>query len=395
MLQKLASHNDDIRRLIERGYALAVDSHYLVIRDIPYLDDKGQLHLGAFVTKLVHKTPELVSQENHQVFFAGSSPYGLDGRPISNIGDNAITLALGEACQDVVVQRQFSHKLKGNGGLRDYGDFFEKVETYTNTISGPAIEKFKANPYTFREVKSAKIESPFKFQDTLTSRAQITDLAAKFKEEVVAIVGAGGTGGYVLDLLVKTPVKEIRLFDLDLFHVHNAYRSPGTTVEDEFNKPKIDAYQQRYDSFRTGLVTKAKFVDETCAEDFEGVTFVFVCVDKGSSRKGIFDLLISKKIPFIDVGMGLKRKDEKLVGEMRTTYFSGEKGQETQERQLAPINDNPDDIYKTNIQIAELNALNACLAVIRYKQVLGFYSEDIPYTQMIFRLGDLKLLGEE
>ena len=51
MLQKLANHNDDIRRLLERGYALALDSHYLVIRDIPYLDHLGQLQVGAFVTK--------------------------------------------------------------------------------------------------------------------------------------------------------------------------------------------------------------------------------------------------------------------------------------------------------------------------------------------------------
>jgi hypothetical protein len=33
--------------------------------------------------------------------------------------------------------------------------------------------------------------------------------------------------------------------------------------------------------------------------------------------------------------------------------------------------DDPDDIYRKSVQIAELNALNACLAVIRYKQVRG------------------------
>ena len=38
-----------------------------------------------------------------------------------------------------------------------------------------------------------------------------------------------------------------------------------------------------------------------------------------------------------------------------------------------------------------------CCGVVpfKYKQVLGFYSEDLSHTQMIFRLGDLKLLGEE
>ncbi len=31
--------------------------------------------------------------------------------------------------------------------------------------------------------------------------------------------------------------------------------------------------------------------------------------------------------------------------------------------------------YASNIQIAELNALNACLAVIKWKQLSGFYQD--------------------
>jgi hypothetical protein len=38
----------------------------------------------------------------------------------------------------------------------------------------------------------------FKFQDTLTSRAEIGDLSALFKDDVVALIGLGGTGAYVL-----------------------------------------------------------------------------------------------------------------------------------------------------------------------------------------------------
>lgn len=56
----------------------------------------------------------------------------------------------------------------------------------------------------------------------------------------MAVIGTGGTGGYVLDFLVKTPVREIRAFDFDLFHVHNAFRSPGRLEESELGKPKVD-----------------------------------------------------------------------------------------------------------------------------------------------------------
>jgi len=45
-------------------------------------------------------------------------------------------------------------------------------------------------------------------------------------------------GGYLLDFLVKMPVREIRGFDFDFFHVHNAFRSPGRLAEDDLGKPK-------------------------------------------------------------------------------------------------------------------------------------------------------------
>ena len=179
----------------------------------------------------------------------------------------------------------------------------------SSIISGPAIELYNANPYTFRVVEEVVSDSVFKFHDTLTSRAEITDLSAKFKDDVIAIIGLGGTGAYVLDFLVKTPVREIRAFDLDSFHVHNAFRSPGRLEPTELDKTKAEVYRSRYDNFRTGLSVEPKLIDSSCSGDLDGVTFAFVCVDKGSSRAGIFDLLISKGIPFIDVGMGLNRKN--------------------------------------------------------------------------------------
>ena len=47
-----------------------------------------------------------------------------------------------------------------------------------------------------------------------------------------------------------------------------------------------------------------------------------------------------------------------------------------------------------NIQISEINALNACLAVIRFKQLRGFYFEETPYYNLLLEIGDLKVVGE-
>lgn len=391
MFQKLVSHNDDLRRLVESGYAVAFDSNYLVIKDIPYLDADKNLQIGTIVTKLKFLDQGNVAQDDHQIFFAGSVPHNLDGIPIPNLGGGPTQLALSDSSNDVVVQRSFSNKPRDTG---KFVDFFEKIESYVSIISGPAIELHSANPLTYRTVEDRAVDSVFKIHDTLTSRAEITDLSSKFDDDVVAIIGLGGTGAYLLDFLVKTPVREIRAFDLDRYHVHNAFRSPGRLDLDEFDKPKAEIYQARYENFRYGLSAVPKFVDASCEEDLEGVTFAFVCVDKGSSRAGIFDLLISKDIPFIDVGMGLNRKHGPLNGMLRATYYPPGRGDEIRSKGFAELKDNPDDLYRTNIQIGELNALNACLAVIKFKQLRGFYQEETSLHHLLFKVGDLKTFGE-
>ena len=391
MFLKLVNHNDDLRRLVEKGYAIAFDSNHLVVRDIPYLDSESRLQVGTIVAKLEFINQERVTQTDHQVFFGGSVPYGLDRKPIPNLGGGPTQLSLSEASRDVVVERSFSNKPKSTG---KFLDFFEKIESYVAIISGPAIELHDANPYTFRVVEDVASDSVFKFHDTLTSKAEISDLAENFKEDVIAVIGLGGTGAYILDFIVKTPVREIRAFDLDQFCVHNAFRSPGRLEETELGQSKAEVYLNRYGNFRTGLSATPMFIDASCNDDLEGVTFAFVCVDKGTSRAGIFDLLISKGIPFIDVGMGLDRKRGPLNGMVRATYYSAEHAQEVRDKGWAPLVDNPEDLYRANVQISELNALNACLAVIRFKQLRGFYFEEVPYYHLLLELGDLKTVGD-
>lgn len=391
MLHQLASHNDDIRRLLEKGYAVSIDSNYLVVRDILYLDHEKSLKKGALVTKLVFIDSTHVKLEDHQVFFCGTPPHEVTGVPIPNLGGGATTLAL--ESKDISVERSFSNKpfTPDGASFRNFIDLFEKIESYVGIISGPALQLYpEEKVLTFRSVDS-HTESVFKFNDTLTSRAEIGELSVKFKEDVVAIIGLGGTGSYILDFLIKTPVKEIRGFDADHFHIHNAFRSPGKVVEDEFGKPKAEVYENRYSNFRHGILFQKKYILADSKVELEGVTFAFVCVDKGSSRGAIFDLLIAMGIPFIDVGMGLNKKKGAVDGMSRTTYYSVEAGPEMIQKGLAPLHDEVDDIYKTNIQLSELNALNACIAVIRFKQLRGFYVADGDLNNMLFSIHDLDI----
>jgi hypothetical protein len=390
VFQKLVSRNCDLERLVEKGYAVAFDDGYLVVRDIPYLDAAKGLQWGAIVTKLVFIDNERVQQDDHQIFFAGGVPHNLNGAAISNLGGGPTTLALGEGFEDVVVQRSFSNKPVPEGR---FTDFFAKVESYVAIISGPAIEMHGITPLSYRVDKANRGNPIFKFHDTLTSRAEIGDLSALLKDDVIAVIGLGGTGGYLLDFLVKTPVREIRGFDLDAFHVHNAYRSPGRLDAAELDKSKAEVYRNRYDNFRTGLSIEAKYIDATSAAELDGVTFAFVCVDKGPARAAIFDVLIELCIPFIDVGLGLNRKHGPLNGMLRATYYSKESAAQTRAEGHAELSEQPDALYHKNVQICELNALNASLAVVRFKQLRGFYFESAPLYHLLFEIADVKIVG--
>jgi hypothetical protein len=391
MFQKLVSRNPDLATLVERGFAVAFDSNCLVVRDIPYLDATGALQVGSIVAKLVFVDGEQVAQDDHQIYFAGSHPYQLDGTPISNLAGGATTIQLSAACDDVVVQRSFSNKPMPKGR---FDDFAEKIESYVAIISGPAIERHGVTPYSFRVVETSEADPIFKFQDTLTSRAQIADLNFGFSDERVAVIGLGGTGAYLLDMLLRTPVQEVLGFDSDTYHVHTAFRSPGRLDPAELGGMKAHVYAGRYDNFRHGLRIETAHIDDSTAHLLDGVTFAFVCVDKGSSRAGIFDVLIARGISFIDVGMGLNRKHGSLDGMMRATYYSADDAATMRERGLAALADTPDDLYRSNIQIGELNALNACLALIRYKQLRGFYRDTESAKHILFGIGDMHIVRE-
>jgi hypothetical protein len=188
------------------------------------------------------------------------------------------------------------------------------------------------------------------------------------------------------------PVLEIRGFDGDFYYVHNAYRSPGHLNERGLGKAKAEVYRRRYDNFRKNLKVEKKYIDRSSAADLEGVTIAFVCVDKGSARAEIFELLISLGIPFVDIGMGLNRKEGPLAGTLPQPAI-----RRTKRRRFATCS------WRTTLTMStaprsnfsELNAMNACLAVMRYKQLLGFYlDKQAPLHAFGYRRTQAFLPGE-
>ena len=254
----------------------------------------------------------------------------------------------------------------------------------------------EARAQTFPAIPEDAGQSVFKYADTATSRAGIGAVNDRLKGHKIGIVGAGGSGAYVLDLVAKTPVAEIHLFDRDVFSQHNAFRAPGApTLERLRAKPqKVAYYESIYSHMRHGLIPHDVFLDRTNVGLLDNLDFVFVCLDDGSAKHLIVDRLISRAIPFAEMGMGIVLIDDQLGGIVRIVASTPS----TRERAAPHISYSVDDSavneYATNIQIAELNALSAALAVIRWKKLSGVYQDTREYFYSGYSLTSGELIGE-
>lgn len=235
-----------------------------------------------------------------------------------------------------------------------------------------------ATAATFSPIVDENQDAVFRYIDTASSRANIAALGAKLAVPRIAILGLGGTGAYVLDLVAKTPVGEIHLFDGDRLLQHNAFRAPGAAaIEDLVEQPfKVTYYAGIYSRMRRGVVEHPYFVDATTVDELQSMDFVFICIDKGSARKIVVDALEEYGVAFIDVGVGVAVVDDAIGGILRVTASSPGRRQHVHDSNRLPLVDaDGNDEYGSNIQIADLNALNAALAVIRWKKMCGFYSD--------------------
>ena len=118
-------------------------------------------------------------------------------------------------------------------------------------------------------------------------------------------------------------MREIHLFDGDLFLQHNAFRAPGAASLDDLRarRSKVQHYAEVYGRMRRGVIPHPEFIDDKTVAHLAGFDFVFVCVDRPAARKLISDFLHGQSTPFVDVGMELQLIDEAahLIGTCRVT----------------------------------------------------------------------------
>ena len=251
------------------------------------------------------------------------------------------------------------------------------MTTYAAILSGPAtLLKPGVNSRVFRTPEEED-DCIFNYIETASDRVGIGALTERLAAERVAIIGLGGTGSYVLDFVAKTPVREIRLIDGDEFLQHNAFRAPGAPSIDELREvpKKVNYLKDIYSRMHRGIIAHAVTIDRHNVHLLDGITFAFICMEGGEVKRLIVDNLEGLGVPFVDVGMGLELVDGSLGGILRVTASTPANRDHVHQGRICFVGGGEDDVYGSNIQVADLNALNAVMAVIKWKKIRGFYRD--------------------
>ena len=110
------------------------------------------------------------------------------------------------------------------------------------------------------------------------------------------------------------------------------------------------------------------------------MSFVFLSMEGGTVKHQIVEALEAMGLPFVDVALGVvKTPADRLIATVEVN------GSTTDNREAVRTHVDfgklaeEGDPYAENIQIAELNTLNASLAVIWWKKLVGLYHERTPH----------------
>ena len=238
---------------------------------------------------------------------------------------------------------------------------------------------------------------PFKIPNTFEERAAIGGMQDPIRDQRIGIIGLGGTGAYVLDLIAKTPVRAIHLLDSDRVDWHNLMRAPGAPTDDEitFLKKnrlgKVAYYHAKYDPLREGIHAHAVRVDSSMGEFLSEcpIDYAFVCIDQrkncDSPRQDVVYAALSEAgVPFIDSGVSITLEDDSASGAVTTSAYDA--GSLAWRDAIPNARVEGDAPGYRNVQLPEVNALAASLAVMEWRRRTGQYVSESSSFLHKFRL---------
>ena len=308
--------------------------------------------------------------------------YHADGTPIGNLvgGD-------GKTWSNISIKRGVQGRPEPDETAHDL------LHRYAKHIVGAV------SAAGYSEPAALAIPDPFHIPNTFEARAAIAPVQDRIRGQRIAIIGLGGTGAYLLDLIAKTPVPEIHLLDSDCVDWHTLNRAPGAPTAEEIELVragsllKVDYYHSKYAAFRDGIHPHSVRVDSSSmfAEFLADhpIDYAFVCIDQladGDSARqdAVYRAVSEAGVPFIDSGVSITLEDSAVRGTVTTSaYVAGSDAWKDAIPNARLVGGAPG--YR-NVQLPEVNAAAATFAVMEWRRSTGQYVSESPSFYQKFRL---------
>lgn len=156
----------------------------------------------------------------------------------------------------------------------------------------------------------------------------------KLLTKSIAVIGVGGQGGYIAEYLARLGVKEIVLFDPDIYEATNLNRQIFAT-EETLGMNKVDAAKNAINKINPAVQVTAYALafDESSVDLVKHCDFVFACADMGvnpTENRAALKTLLEQGIPVVDVAVTLFGaallscwKDLEMWDELSEDYCKG------------------------------------------------------------------------
>jgi molybdopterin/thiamine biosynthesis adenylyltransferase len=162
-------------------------------------------------------------------------------------------------------------------------------------------------------------------RDTISSKMQL-----QLFDACVAIVGCGGLGGHVAQMLARVGVGNLILIDHDIFEEHNLNRQNFSTF-DNIGEPKAEVLKRSLKEISPTIQIRAIKKRFDPLEDFDIVSEADVIVDaldQPQTKLDLSKISLAHAIPFVHGAVAGTFGQIAVNSNLEHLYHNGENGSE-------------------------------------------------------------------
>lgn len=111
----------------------------------------------------------------------------------------------------------------------------------------------------------------------------------EFVDKDIHVIGAGATGSFVIQTLVRFGVKKLHIWDFDIYEAHNVNNQ--AIFQECIDKPKVEAQKELCEKINPNVEIIAHNEKVTPEKINEMSGYVFCLVDSMKTRKELFEAI--------------------------------------------------------------------------------------------------------